>query len=98
MDGSLAVECDGDAWHGVDRYEQDAARQRDLERCGWTFWRVRESVFRLDPGEALSDLWETLKAQGVLPDGGPTSHKAKTRGRFLRTRYSATCPSAVNVR
>ena len=67
MDGSLAVECDGDAWHGVDRYEQDAARQRDLERCGWTFWRVRESVFRLDPGEALNDLWETLKAHGVLP-------------------------------
>ena len=70
MDGSLAVECDGDAWHGVDRYEQDAARQRDLERCGWTFWRVRESVFRLDPGEALSDLWETLKAHGVLPTAG----------------------------
>ena len=67
MDGSLAVECDGDAWHGVDRYEQDAARQRDLERCGWTFWRVRESVFRLDSGEALSDLWETLKAHGILP-------------------------------
>ena len=67
MDGSLAVECDGDAWHGVDSYEEDAARQRDLERCGWTFWRVRESVFRLDPGEALRDLWETLKAHGVLP-------------------------------
>ena len=67
MDGSLAVECDGDAWHGVDRYEQDASRQRDLERCGWTFWRVRESVFRLDPSEALSDLWETLKAHGILP-------------------------------
>ena len=67
MDGSLAVECDGDAWHGADRYEQDAARQRDLERCGWTFWRVRESVFRLDPGEALRDLWETLKAFGILP-------------------------------
>ena len=70
MDGSLAVECDGDAWHGVDRYEDDAARQRDLERCGWTFWRVRESVFRLDPGEALSDLWETLKVHGVLPTAG----------------------------
>ena len=67
MDGSLAVECDGDAWHGADRYEQDAARQRDLERCGWTFWRVRESVFRLDPSEALGDLWETLKAHGILP-------------------------------
>ena len=30
----LAVECDGDRWHGADRYEQDLARQRELERCG----------------------------------------------------------------
>lgn len=67
MDGSLAVECDGDEWHGADRYEADAARQRDLERCGWTFWRVRESVFRLDPEEALSDLWKTLKTRKILP-------------------------------
>ena len=67
MEGSLAVECDGDAWHGADRYDADAARQRDLERCGWTFWRVRESVFRLDPDEALTNLWETLKAQRILP-------------------------------
>ena len=67
MEGSLAVECDGDAWHGADRYEADAARQRDLERCGWTFWRVRESAFRLDPDEALSDLWESLKRHRIVP-------------------------------
>ena len=67
MEGCLAVECDGDAWHGAEHYERDAARQRDLERCGWTFWRVRESVFRLDPGAALSDLWEMLQAHRILP-------------------------------
>ena len=67
LDGSLAVECDGDAWHGPDRYEADAARQRDLERCGWEFWRVREGVFRLDPDEALTDLWKTLERRQVFP-------------------------------
>ena len=67
MNGSLAVECDGDVWHGPDRYEEDAARQRDLERCGWEFWRVRESVFRLDPDEALENLWETLERRSVFP-------------------------------
>ena len=67
MDGRLAVECDGDEWHGADRYEADAARQRDLERCGWVFWRVRECVFRLDPDKALDDLWETLKRHRVFP-------------------------------
>jgi very-short-patch-repair endonuclease len=39
----LAVECDGDAWHGVDHYESDMQRQRQLERCGWEFFRVRAS-------------------------------------------------------
>ena len=29
--------------------------------------RVRESVFRLDPDEALSDLWETLKRRQIFP-------------------------------
>lgn len=67
MNGSLAVECDGDVWHPPDRYEEDAARQRDLERCGLEFWRVRESVFRLDPDEALSDLWETLERRQIFP-------------------------------
>ena len=66
MDGNLAVECDGDEWHGPDRYEEDAARQRDLERCGWGFWRVRESVFRLDPDEALEDLWATLTRRRIF--------------------------------
>ncbi len=67
MDGSLAVECDGDAWHGPDRYEDDAARQRDLERCGWVFWRIRGSAFHLNPDEALEDLWEMLKRRRILP-------------------------------
>lgn len=69
-DGSLAVECDGDHWHGPDRYEQDAVRQRDLERCGWTFWRVRESSFRFDPDEALKSLWETLNMHRICPGAG----------------------------
>ena len=67
MDGSLAVECDGDVWHSVARYDDDAARQRDLERCGWTFFRVRESAFRLDQEEALSGLWQTLERHRIFP-------------------------------
>ena len=44
----LAVECDGDAWHGADRYEHDMARQRQIERAGWTFVRIRESAWYAD--------------------------------------------------
>ena len=79
MDGGLAVECDGEASHGADKYEKDAARQRDLERCGWTFWRVRESVFRLDPDEALKDLWETLKRHRIFPTAKEERHRRETR-------------------
>ncbi|MFV8316254.1 hypothetical protein [Mycobacterium sp. 23] len=58
--GKLAVECDGDFWHGPDAYESDLARQRELERCGWEFFRIRESVFYADMGASLRKLWDTL--------------------------------------
>ena len=60
--GNLAIECDGDTWHGPEQYAKDLARQRDLERCGWTFFRVRESAYYLDPDDALSELWPQLEA------------------------------------
>ncbi len=61
----VAVECDGDAWHGVEQYDHDQARQRALERCGWTFFRVRGSAFYLDRDAALEELWELLDAHGI---------------------------------
>jgi very-short-patch-repair endonuclease len=63
----LAVECDGDKWHGVDRYEADMARQRQLERCGWEFFRVRESTFYANKEKALTGLWRKLEERSILP-------------------------------
>lgn len=56
----LAVECDGDAYHGPDHWESDVRRQRVLERLGWNFWRVRASAYYLDPEESLQSLWQRL--------------------------------------
>jgi very-short-patch-repair endonuclease len=56
----LAIECDGDFWHGPAEYEADLARQRELERCGWEFFRIRASVFYADMASSLKKLWETL--------------------------------------
>jgi very-short-patch-repair endonuclease len=67
--GKLAVECDGDHWHGPEQWESDAGRQRDLERCGFPFFRIRESAFYLDPDAALEPLWEELKRQGIRASG-----------------------------
>jgi very-short-patch-repair endonuclease len=58
--GKLAVECDGDFWHGAAAYEADLARQRELERCGWEFFRIRESIFYADMAGSLAKLWNTL--------------------------------------
>ncbi|HSO69438.1 MAG TPA: AAA domain-containing protein [Arachnia sp.] len=63
----LAVECDGDTWHGPEAYERDLARQRELERCGWRFFRVRESSFYVDPAAALAPLWKQLDAMDIHP-------------------------------
>lgn len=66
----LAVECDGDRWHGPDRYEQDVHRQRQLERAGWTFWRVRGSEYYANPDAALGSLWRMLDQLGIEPLSG----------------------------
>ncbi|MFZ5995043.1 MAG: AAA domain-containing protein [Thermodesulfobacteriota bacterium] len=61
----LAVECDGDFWHGVDEYTADMERQRKLERCGWHFFRIRESRYYADPEKALESLWSFLDRMGI---------------------------------
>jgi very-short-patch-repair endonuclease len=52
----LAVECDGERWHGEDRWHDDRARQEVLERAGWTFHRLRGSAFFRDPERAMEPL------------------------------------------
>lgn len=63
----LAVECDGDEWHGPDQYEEDMQRQRQLERCGWEFFRVRQSAFYLNKERALQGLWRVLEERNIVP-------------------------------
>jgi len=63
----LAVECDGDSWHGADRFEADMARQRQLERAGWVFCRVWASDFYRDPEAALAPAWEALNRLRIEP-------------------------------
>jgi hypothetical protein len=62
--GMLAVECDGDFWHGPEEYERDLRRQQVLESCNWKFFRIQESEFYNNP-ESLAELWPMLEALGV---------------------------------
>jgi very-short-patch-repair endonuclease len=74
----LAVECDGDKWHGADRYEEDMQRQRQLERCSWEFIRIRESAFYSNREQALQGLWQALEERGIFPGGSQPDGEAES--------------------
>jgi len=63
----LAVECDGDEYHGIEQYESDVARQRILERCGRRFWRIRGHEYYRNPADSLEALWKVLEEMGIKP-------------------------------
>jgi very-short-patch-repair endonuclease len=63
----LAIECDGDKFHGPDQWEDDLRRQNVLERLGWRFWRVRGSSFYRDPEAAMASLWPLLDELDIRP-------------------------------
>jgi hypothetical protein len=68
-DARLAIECDGDEFHGPDRWAADMSRQRVLERAGWTFWRCFASTWSLRQDEVLKELLQRLDAMGIEPLG-----------------------------
>ncbi len=66
-DSRLAIECDGDRYHGPDQWDSDMRRQRILERAGWRFWRCFASTFVLHKEDVVRELIETLEAHGIQP-------------------------------
>jgi very-short-patch-repair endonuclease len=75
--GRLAVECDGrSCLTSPEQVRDDLQRERELQRVGWRFWRVRESEFYFDPQRALASLWKELERRGIEPgvvvDGSAT--------------------------
>lgn len=98
MEGRIAVECDGDRWHGAEQWESDTARQRQLERAGWPFFRISGSEFYRDPDTSLEPLWKLLERRGVFPYADRTQHAAATREepltRLVAHGDAATCDSA----
>lgn len=86
QDNRLAVECDGDRFHGPDRWADDMNRQRILERAGWRFWRCFASTFVMHRKEVIQDLLRTLEEKGIEPIGAANAvHSAYVE----RRRYSA---------
>lgn len=66
-DNSLAIECDGDRYHGPDKWDSDMQRQRILERAGWKFWRCFASTFVTRKDDVIQDLLAELKRLEIYP-------------------------------
>ncbi len=93
----LAVECDGDEFHGPEQYEQDNQRQRVLERCGWVFYRVRASGFYADREGSLAGLWRMLEERGITPQSNGPSAFNEQQSPTLDQKESDSCISDSNV-
>ena len=62
----VAIECDGEAYHGANKVEEDLARQQILERVAkLTFVRIRGSHYFRDPDEAMKKVFQSLEELGV---------------------------------
>ena len=75
-DQRLAIECDGDRYHGPDRWDADMRRQRVLERAGWVFWRCFSSTFVRRRQAMVQDVLRSLKERGIEPIGAENEPKS----------------------
>lgn len=82
-DRRLAVELDGDRYHGPERWAEDQRRQRALERLGWVFWRCWGSHWLADRQGCLDDLLASLGRLGIEPVGGEFSPQVWTEHRVV---------------
>src|SRR5690606_35580567 len=80
----LAIELDGDSFHGPERWADDMARQAALERAGWVFWRVFGSQWKANPDYWWGRLVERLEQCGIAPIGAAAVNEVYTEHRVIR--------------
>ncbi len=102
----LAIECDGDRYHPLEKLPEDMDRQSVLERMGWIFTRIRGTEFFRNPDRAMKPVLEKLQLLEISPNGAASDAPAKKqppgdliervirRAEELRTKWSASAESA----
>ncbi|HOG04044.1 MAG TPA: AAA domain-containing protein, partial [Accumulibacter sp.] len=73
----LAIECDGDRYHPMERLAEDMARQAVLERLGWQFVRLRGSAFYRNPEAAMRPVFDRLAVLAIPPAVDVDIHAAQ---------------------
>jgi very-short-patch-repair endonuclease len=94
----LAVECDGDEFHRPERWPLDMARQRVLERAGWTFWRCFASTWKLRRAEVMGELVGRLTQLGIAPLGAIERAPALIEKRVVKSSSEALAEVAAAIR
>lgn len=95
-DARLAIECDGDKYHGADKWADDMQRQRVLERAGWVFWRCFASAFTRRRKDMLDDLLKTLTERRIEPTGAEGAPRSvHTEHRRIVSSVAALAESAM---
>jgi len=93
----LAIECDGDKWHGPEQYQNDMMRQNVLERCGWQFFRVRGSEYYLSKEKSLKPLWKLLEP--TCSDAMDTEcEDLKTEGSYRHEKINNDSEGEIDLR
>lgn len=75
-DRRLAIECDGDRYHGPEQWPSDIARQRTLERAGWRIWRCFASRFVRELDAVTDELVDLLSSIDIRPR--PSTERSRT--------------------
>ena len=63
----LAIECDGDRFHPIEKLGEDMERQAILERLGWRFLRIRGTEFFRNPDSTMKRVFAKLNAMEIHP-------------------------------
>src|SRR5580704_5117529 len=102
----LAIECDGDRYHSLEKLPGDMDRQSVLERMGWIFTRIRGTEFLRNPDRAMKPVFEKLHLLEISPNGAASDSPPKKlpsgdliervirRAEELRTKWSASAEAA----
>lgn len=67
-DNKVALECDGEKWHGEDKLMEDMNRQAILERLGWRFIRITGSEYFSDETTAMENVISKLNNLYIYPE------------------------------
>ncbi len=95
-DARLAIELDGDTYHGPEVWLEDWSRQKILERVGWKVWRCWYSSYVAAPEACIAALVERLEKEGIRPVEGKSVSRNYTEFREVGGASDVAIPTEMD--